>query len=130
VSDNPDFKLASDSLIDDLNNFNEGLQRWQDVKRSIRFNVEQMIAAHDLLIAHGCQDPGGEEDMNEKEIRRAILYLAGSTTAAVDQSVAMTDTELGEVLLSGHWTTVEVHEAGRRLVSRASDAECTPRKKP
>jgi hypothetical protein len=58
--------------------------------------------------------------MNKKEIRRAILYLAGSSTAAVDQAVAMTDAELGEVLLSGHWTTVEVHEAGRRLASRSS----------
>jgi hypothetical protein len=49
MSDNPDFKIAAASLIDDLNNFNEGQQRWQDVKRSIRFNVEQMVSAHDSL---------------------------------------------------------------------------------
>jgi hypothetical protein len=29
----------------------------------------------------------------------------------------MTNEELGAILLSGRWTTTEVHEAGRRLVS-------------
>jgi len=51
------------------------------------------------------------------EIHAAILNLAGAMTAASDQANAMNDRELGELLLSGRWTTIEVHEAGRRLVS-------------
>lgn len=51
------------------------------------------------------------------EMRRAILGLAGSTTAASDQAQAMTDAELADRLLTGRWTTIEVHEAGRRLAA-------------
>lgn len=57
---------------------------------------------------------------DEQEIRRAVLGLAGAMSAAADQAQAMTDRELGELLLSGRWSTIEVHEAGRRLVARAS----------
>lgn len=53
----------------------------------------------------------------EPIVRNAILGLIGSATAAADQAAAMTDRELGELLLSGRWSTVEVHEAGRRLVA-------------
>jgi hypothetical protein len=54
-----------------------------------------------------------------EEIRKALLGLAGSMTAADDQARAMTDAELGQMLLSGRWTTIEVHEAGRRLMAGA-----------
>lgn len=53
-----------------------------------------------------------------KIIRDAALGLMGAMTAADDQAQAMTDAELGELLLTGRWTTIEVHEAGRRLVQR------------
>ena len=53
-----------------------------------------------------------------REVKNALLGLAGSMAAAGDQARAMTDRELGELLLSGRWSTIEVHEAGRRLVSR------------
>ena len=49
------------------------------------------------------------------ELRRAILRLMGATVAASDQAQTMTDEELAERLLTGRWTTIEVHEAGRRL---------------
>jgi len=49
------------------------------------------------------------------ELRRAVLKLMGATIAAADQVRVMTDEELGEMLLTGRWTTIEVHEAGRRL---------------
>jgi hypothetical protein len=62
-------------------------------------------------------------DNAKKELRSAILGLAGSVTAADDQARAMTDAELGELLLSGRWTTIEVHEAGLRLVRRAEPPE-------
>lgn len=52
------------------------------------------------------------------DLRKAVLWLAGRTTAQADQVQAMTDRELGELLLSGKWTTIEVHEAGRRLAER------------
>lgn len=55
----------------------------------------------------------------ERETRRAILALAGATTAADDQARAMTDLELADLLLSGRWTTIEIHEAGRRLMRRS-----------
>jgi hypothetical protein len=59
-----------------------------------------------------------------EDARKAILGLAGSVTAAADQAQAMTDAELSERLLTGHWTTIEVHEAGRRLKGRpAPDTE-------
>lgn len=54
---------------------------------------------------------------DEREIRNAVLGLAGSMTAAADQARAMTDVELGECLGSGRWSTIEVHEAARRLLS-------------
>lgn len=56
----------------------------------------------------------------EHEMRQAILGLAGATTAAADQAQAMTDAELAERLLTGRWSTIEVHEAGRRLRERAA----------
>ncbi len=56
----------------------------------------------------------------EKEMRQAILTLAGRSTAAADQAQAMTDAELGELLLTGRWTTIEIHEAGRRLKQAAA----------
>lgn len=55
------------------------------------------------------------------EARRAILGLTGSATAAADQAHAMTDAELADRLLTGRWTTIEVHEAGRRLRKRAEE---------
>lgn len=54
----------------------------------------------------------------DKEMRQAVLGLAGAMAAADDQAKAMTDAELGELLLSGRWTTIEVHEAGYRLKNR------------
>lgn len=62
-----------------------------------------------------CPDEGC---LHRKEVRNALLGLAGSVTAADDQARAMTDAELGEFLLSGRWTTIEIHEAGRRLKAR------------
>jgi hypothetical protein len=53
-----------------------------------------------------------------REVKNAVLGLAGSITAASDQAAAMTDAELGDLLLSGRWTTIEVDEAGRRLKAR------------
>jgi hypothetical protein len=60
-----------------------------------------------------------------EEARRTILGLAGATTAADDQARAMTDKELGELLLSGRWSTIEVHEAGRRLMRRGETPQNT-----
>jgi hypothetical protein len=60
-----------------------------------------------------------EGPLDPEEVRKAVLGLAGAMAAADDQAQAMTDQELGELLLSGRWTTVEVHEAGRRLSSCA-----------
>ena len=57
---------------------------------------------------------------DERELKQAILGLAGATTAAADQAQAMTDAELAERLLTGRWTTIEVHEAGKRLATRAA----------
>lgn len=53
-----------------------------------------------------------------REMRQALLGLAGAITAAADQADSMTDKELGERLTTGRWTTIEVHEAGRRLLAR------------
>lgn len=50
-----------------------------------------------------------------REAKNALLGLAGAVTAAADQAQAMSDRELGELLLSGRWSTIEIHEAGRRL---------------
>lgn len=61
--------------------------------------------------------------LDENEMRHAILGLAGSVTAAADQAQAMTDAELGQLLLAGRWTTIEIHEAGRRLVARNTTPE-------
>lgn len=55
----------------------------------------------------------------EDELRKAVLGLAGAMAAADDQAQAMTDEELGEMLLNGRWTTIEIHEAGLRLKGRA-----------
>jgi hypothetical protein len=57
------------------------------------------------------------------EIRKAILGLVGSTTAKADQVQAMTDAELAYCLLTGHWSTIEVHEAGRRLLASRPEKE-------
>jgi hypothetical protein len=54
------------------------------------------------------------------EARKAILGLAGSMTAADDQAQAMTPDELADRLLTGRWSTIEVHEAGLRLRSLAA----------
>lgn len=51
-------------------------------------------------------------------IKDAVLDLRATTTAANDQVLAMTDAELAERLTSGRWSTLEVHEAGRRLARR------------
>lgn len=59
------------------------------------------------------------EPIPEDEMKDAINWLAGRTVAAADQVHAMTDAELSEALLTGKWTTLEVHEAGRRLAARA-----------
>ena len=56
--------------------------------------------------------------LHRREVKNAILGLAGSVTAATDQALAMTDAELGERLTTGRWTTIEVHEAGRSLMRR------------
>lgn len=69
----------------------------------------------------------------EREMRRAILGLAGSVAAADDQARAMTDSELGECLLNGRWSTIEIHEAGLRLIARSmkdEDASVPGRKEP
>ena len=50
------------------------------------------------------------------ELREAVRDLQALMVAADDQAQAMTDAELGTLLLTGRWTTIEVHEAGRRLV--------------
>lgn len=62
---------------------------------------------------------------SDKEIRNAILRLVGVTTAATDQAQAMTDAELAERLLTGRWTTIEVHEAGRRLAAHSDRKDAT-----
>jgi hypothetical protein len=49
-------------------------------------------------------------------MREAVKDLRAMMTQADDQAQAMTDRELGELLLSGRWTTIEIHEAGRRLI--------------
>lgn len=59
----------------------------------------------------------------ERDTTRAILGLAGAMSAAADQARAMTDAELGELLLTGRWTTIEIHEAGRRLTRAAQSQE-------
>jgi hypothetical protein len=56
--------------------------------------------------------------LHRREVKNALLGLAGSMTAAADQANAMTDAELGELLTTGRWSTIEVHEAGRRLMRR------------
>jgi ribonuclease HI len=57
-----------------------------------------------------------------EEIRSAILGLAGATAAADDQAQAMSDAELAQRLLTGRWSTIEVHEAGLRLMRHAAAA--------
>ncbi len=59
--------------------------------------------------------------LHRREVKNALLGLAGSMTAASDQAQAMSDRELGECLLGidgKRWTTIEIHEAGRRLYGR------------
>ena len=62
---------------------------------------------------------GSQED-GWGEMREAIKDLSALMNAADDQASAMTDVELGECLLNGRWTTIEIHEAGRRLANRPS----------
>ena len=69
---------------------------------------------HDALPGE-CAEEGC---LYRREVKNALLGLAGSVTAASDQAQAMTDRELGECLLGlngKRWTTIEIHEAGRRL---------------
>lgn len=70
--------------------------------------------------AHGFLPGNCPEDgcLHRRQVKNALLGLAGSMAAAGDQAQAMTDAELGALLLSGRWTTIEVHEAGRRLSDR------------
>ncbi len=58
--------------------------------------------------------------LHRREVKNALLGLAGAVTAAADQADAMTDAELGELLTSGRYSTIEIHEAGRRLKARKS----------
>jgi hypothetical protein len=70
---------------------------------------------------HGAQ-PGEcveEGCLYRREVKNALLGLAGMVTAVSDQADAMTDAQLGERLTTGRWSTIEVHEAGRRLMRRA-----------
>ncbi len=60
------------------------------------------------------------------DVRSAILGLAGSVIAASDQAQAMTDEQLGRLLLNGGYTTIEVYEAGLRLVSRKQEPGVQP----
>lgn len=66
---------------------------------------------------HGFPPGACPEDLclHRREVKNALLGLVGAMTAAGDQAQAMTDAELGALLLSGGWSTIEVHEAGRRL---------------
>ena len=77
----------------------------------------------DAACVHGYAPGECPEDgcLYRREVKNALLGLAGSVTAAGDQAKAMTDRELGEYLhgLNGkRWTTIEIHEAGRRLYGR------------
>lgn len=83
------------------------------------------MSERESLCDHGypmgeCPDEGC---LHRKEVRNALLGLAGAMTAAGDQAGAMTDAELGALLTSGRWSTIEVHEAGRRLMRRAAELE-------
>ena len=73
------------------------------------------------ICGHGFTAGNCPEDgcLYRREVKDALLGLAGSVTAAADQAQAMTDAELGALLLSGRYTTIEIHEAGRRLRGRA-----------
>ena len=69
------------------------------------------------ICEHGAKPGECDDDLclHRREVKNALLGLAGSMVAAADQAQAMTDAELGALLLSGKWSTIEVHEAGRRL---------------
>lgn len=54
------------------------------------------------------------------EMREAVKDLKAFMVAADDQASALTDRELGEQILSGRWTTIEIQEAARRLSARSS----------
>lgn len=54
--------------------------------------------------------------IDEEAFREAIRDISAMTNAASEQARAMTNQELGRLLLSGKWSTLEVHEAGRRLL--------------
>jgi hypothetical protein len=75
-----------------------------------------------ILCEHGFTAGNCTEEgcLYRREVKNAILGLAGSMTAASDQAQAMTDAELGTLLTTGRYSTIEVHEAGRRLIQ--SDA--------
>jgi hypothetical protein len=62
----------------------------------------------------------------EDEMKDAIRWLVGRTVAADDQVRAMSDAELAQALLTGKWSTLEVHEAGRRLQRAARSQEDSP----
>lgn len=81
-----------------------------------------MNDSDETLCEHGYDAGECPEDgcLYRREVKNAILGLAGSITAADDQARAMTDAELGERLTTGRWSTIEVHEAGRRLLGRSA----------
>ena len=66
------------------------------------------------------------------EVERGIEQLTGHSVAAVETGavdeadVRGRQPELGELLLKGRWTTIEIHEAGRRLKARAQNTGSGP----
>ncbi len=56
----------------------------------------------------------------------SLESLVVNMQVASDQAQAMSDAELGELLLKGRWTTIEIHEAGRRLKARAQNTGSGP----
>jgi uncharacterized protein (UPF0297 family) len=59
--------------------------------------------------------------INESEFNEAMRDISAVSNAVGDQARAMTNQELGRLLLSGKWSTIEVHEAGRRLIRTYDD---------
>lgn len=67
--------------------------------------------------------------LTQEEAEAFVDALDGITAQIIvagDQAGAMTDAELGELLLNGRWTTIEIHEAGRRLKARAHNTGKEP----
>ncbi len=55
---------------------------------------------------------------NPSELEKAVGQLAASVLDAQDEADNLSDMELEDRLESGQWTTIEVHEAARRLLGR------------